>query len=254
MSKFDSQIATFATYLGDDMLVLGHRLSEWCGHGPMLEEDIALTNIALDCVGQAKFYFDLAGRLENQGRDADKLAYWRDEREFKNCVLVELPKGDFGVTILRQFLYETFYDLVLADLTNSKFEPLKDLALRAKRETNYHLKHTTEWIYRLGTGTAESHKRMQVALDYLYRYTAELFADDEVLDALSREQIAPKFSSLKQSWVNKVQTVLQAATLEIPTPVQGFSLNGRLGRHSEHLGHMLSEMQIVARSHPGATW
>ncbi len=239
--------------IGDDSLVLGHRLSEWCGHGPILEEDIALSNIALDCVGQAEAFLQLAGELEGEGRDADALAYFRDEYEFRNLQLMEQPIGDFAYTMVRQFLYDAFAYYFFDDLKVSGFEPIAALAAKTHKEVAYHLRHAREWTLRLGDGVAESHRRAQQALDRLWRYTDELFFMDEVDQRLIVRGYVPDLALIRPKWRQLVGDTLAEATLGVPENV--FMASGsRLGRHSEHLGHMLSEMQILARSHPDADW
>lgn len=239
--------------LGDDRLVLGHRLSEWCGHGPILEEDIALANIALDLIGQATLYLHLAGETEGQGRDEDALAYFREGVEFRNVQMVELPKGDFAFTIVRQFLFDAFSFHVLEQLQKSANTDVAGIAAKGFKEVRYHLRHSSEWIQRLGDGTHESHSRAQKALDELWRFTGEMFAADEVDDRLLAAGIAPDLKAIEPRWGAIVSDVVSRATLTLPSDTFMLS-GGRRGRHTEYLGHMLSEMQIVARSHPGAAW
>jgi len=239
--------------LGDDRLVLGHRLSEWCGHAPILEEDIALANIALDLIGQATLLLKLAGEIEGAGRSEDALAYFRDSTAFRNVQLVELPKGDFAVTIVRQFLFSAAAYYQLEALERSSHPELAGIAAKAVKETRYHVRHAGEWVIKLGDGTAESHDRAQRALDDLWRYTGELFLPDAVDETLAREGIAPDLAALEPKWRAQVADVVRRATLTLPA--DGYmQRGGRAGRHTEHLGHMLAEMQIVARSHPGAQW
>lgn len=239
--------------LGDDRLVLGHRLSEWCGHAPILEEDIALANIALDLVGQATLLLGLAGKLENSGRDADALAYFRDAIDYRNALLVELPKGDFAVTIVRQFFFSVFAAIQSDALQGSNNTELAGIAAKALKETRYHVRHSGEWVLRLGDGTDESHARAQRAVDDLWRFTGELFLADDVDRAVAADGLGIDPSMLESAWRSQVLDVLTRATLSVPeTPYM--QRGGRQGRHSEHLGHMLAEMQIVARSHPGASW
>ena len=239
--------------LGDDRLVLGHRLSQWCGHGPILEEDIALANIALDCLGQATLWLKLAGETEKLGRDEDALAYWRDERDFRNLQMLELPLGDFGFTIMRQFLFSAFSHIALERLTASSHAGISGIAGKAVKEARYHLRHSAEWVLRLGDGTDESHARCQAALDELWPWTGEFFFQNDVDAVLQEQGIAPDLETLRAPWEGLVKEHLAKATLSIPsTPAR--MAGGRVGRHTEHLGHMLAEMQIVARSHPGATW
>lgn len=240
--------------LGDDRLVLGHRLSEWCGHAPILEEDIALANIALDLIGQATLLLGLAGKMEGAGRDADSLAYLRDGIDFRNALLVELPKGDFGLTIVRQLFYSVFALLQSEALQRSTNAELAGIAAKAVKELRYHVRHSADWVLKLGGGTDESHRRTQTAVDDLWRYTGELFLVDDV----DREAAVSGFgvdpSTLEGPWQTTVRDVLSRAGLTIPPEPQYMQRGGRSGRHTEHLGHMLSEMQILARSHPGASW
>lgn len=238
---------------GDDRLILGHRLSEWCGHGPLLEEDIATSNIALDLLGHATMFLKLAGQLEGKGRDEDALAYWRDETQFRNLQLVELPKGDFGFTILRQFLFDAWSLHHLAALARSSHAELAGVATKAHKETRYHLRHSSEWLLRLGDGTPESHQRMQRSLDELWPWTGEFASQDAVDAELTAQGIGPDLALLKAPWEKMVTDLLTRATLVVP-PGPMRMTGGRRGRHTEHLGHLLAEMQIVARSHPGARW
>jgi ring-1,2-phenylacetyl-CoA epoxidase subunit PaaC len=237
---------------GDDRLVLGHRLSEWCGHGPILEEDIAMANISLDLLGQATMLLKLAGEVEGQGRDEDALAFWRDEREFRNAELVELPGGDFGFAMVRQLLFSAFAYHHLEALAGSSHEELAGIAAKAHKESRYHLRHAAEWVLRLGDGTEESHARTQAALDQLWPWTGELFFQDDVDRGLQAERVVPDLASLRAPWEAMLTEQLVKATLVVPTAMR--MTGGRIGRHTEHLGHMLAEMQIVARSHPGAKW
>jgi ring-1,2-phenylacetyl-CoA epoxidase subunit PaaC len=238
--------------LGDDRLVLGHRLSEWCGHGPILEEDIALANVALDLIGQATHFLQLAGQVEGQGRDEDALAYFRDAIDYRNINLVELPNGDFGRTIVRQFLFDAWSVLLLDDLQRAAHPKLAGIAAKAYKEARYHVRHSGEWVLRLGDGTEESHRRIQTALDELWHYTGELFATDEV-DRLLAGSGAPEPAALEAAWREVVSDVVRRATLTLP-PDGYMHSGGRQGRHTEHLGHLLAEMQILARSHAGAKW
>lgn len=242
--------------LGDDRLVLGHRLSEWCGHGPILEEDIALANVALDLLGQATMLLRLAGEVEGKGRDEDALAYFREAIEFRNCQLVELPTGDFAVTIARQFLFDVYAVVLLDALSSSTNAELAAIAAKALKEAKYHVRHSGEWMLKLGDGTSESHRRVQTAVDDLWRYTGELFAADDVDRAMQEAGTGPDLAALRERWLSLVREVMDQATLTLPNDVPRLpdARGGRTGAHTEYLGHMLAEMQIVARSHPGATW
>ena len=239
--------------LGDDRLVLGHRLSEWCGHGPILEEDIALANIALDLIGQATLYLKLAGETEGKGRSEDDLAYFRDAIDYRNVQLVELPNGDYAMTTVRQFFFDVFSYHVLEQLESSKHGEIAGIAAKGFKEVRYHVRHSSEWVVRMGDGTEESHTRAQKAVDHLWRFTGEMFQADDVDRAMLSEGIGADIDALKPKWNEIVTDVLNRATLVIPKDPPAMT-GGRRGRHTEHLGHMLSEMQIVARSHPGAAW
>lgn len=249
----ETALVAYLLRLGDDRLVLGHRNSEWCGHGPVLEEDIATANIALDLLGQATHFLRLAGELEGQGRDEDALAYWRDENRFTSLLMLELPRGDFGFTILRQFLFDAWSFHHLEGLSRSTHPDLAALAAKAHKECRYHLRHSSEWVLRLGDGTEESHLRMQAALDELWPWTGELFWQNDVDSELGAKGIVPDLETLRAPWQAMVGDVLGRATLTVPNASMRMT-GGRLGRHTEHLGHLLAEMQIVARSHPGVKW
>lgn len=253
MTSDQGALAEYLLRLGDDRLVLGHRLSEWCGHGPVLEEDIATANIALDLLGQATIFLRMAGLAEGQGRDEDALAYWRDETQFRNASIAELPVGDFGFTILRQFLFSAWAFHHLDALSASGNAELAAVAAKALKETRYHVRHASEWVLRLGDGTEESHGRMQRAMDELWPWTGELAWQDAVDADLRKTGVAPDLEALKSPWEVMVRDVATRATLTIPKGPMRMS-QGRQGKHTEHLGHMLAELQIVARSHPGAKW
>lgn len=239
--------------LADDRLVLGHRLSEWCGHGPILEEDIALTNIALDLVGQANLLLQHAAAVEGRDRDADALAFLRDSREYRNALIVELPKGDFGFTIVRQFLFSTYALHQWEALASSKDTALAGIAAKAAKESRYHVRHSAEWLVRLGDGTDESHARVQDALDELWRFTGELFLSDELERGLVAQHLAVDSGALAAPWRHDVEDVVRRATLRLPGDVY-MQRGGRSGIHTEHLGHMLAEMQVLQRTYPGAKW
>jgi ring-1,2-phenylacetyl-CoA epoxidase subunit PaaC len=248
-----AQLFPYLLRLADDRLVLGHRLSEWCGHGPILEEDIALANISLDLIGEATLLLKLAGEVEGQGRSEDAIAYFRDAIEYRNTLLAELPKGDFAFTIVRQFLFSVFSLLQMEALTRSTNADLAGIAAKAVKEARYHVRHCAQWVVTLGDGTEESHARAQRALDELWRYTGELFIADDVDREVADAGIGVDPSTLVSSWRAEVDRVLAQAGLTVPQ-VAYMQRGGREGRHTEHLGHLLSEMQIVARSHPGASW
>lgn len=244
---------TYLLRVADDRLVLGHRLSEWCGHAPILEEDIALGNFALDFIGQAAALLKHAGAVEGKGRSEDALAYFRDAIEFRNCLLVELPRGDFAMTIVRQFLFDAYDVPLLERLSASRDTTLGGIAAKALKESRYHLRHAAEWMRMLGDGTPESHERAQRALDEQWRFTPELFLADDVDRAMLERGIGHDPAALREPWLNTVQSVITEATLQLPAGEQSTS-GGRVGKHSEYLGRMLADMQSLARAHPGATW
>lgn len=239
--------------LGDDSLILGHRMSEWCGHGPILEEDIAMTNIALDLVGQATSLLNYAGELEGKGRDGDALAFLRFDREYRNLLLVEQPNGDFGMTMMRQFLFDAFRKPLFEKLQHSSDKHLAAIAEKSLKETKYHLKHSSEWVIRLGDGTEESHDRIQESLNTLWRYSSELFYTDEVDAELVKNGIVPSMSDIYDEWHKTVQAVFAEATLQIPTNNWKHE-GGRKGMHSENLGYILAEMQYMQRAYPNMEW
>lgn len=243
----------YSLRLADTSLVLGHRLSEWAAHAPTLEEDIALSNLALDLIGQARLFYDYAGKVEGQGRDEDALAYLRDDRDYANLLIVEQPNGDFAATIVRQFLYAAFARPYFAALARSSDATLAAIAAKAEKEMAYHLRHAAEWVIRLGDGTAESHARAQAALDDLAIYVDEFFEVDPVDRSLIKEGVAPDPASIRAELNSTLAQVLSEATLQAPRVAYGQS-GGRHGRHSEHLGHLLAEMQVLHRAHAGAQW
>jgi ring-1,2-phenylacetyl-CoA epoxidase subunit PaaC len=235
----ETPVVRFLLGRADDALVLGHRLSEWCGHAPILEEDIALANLALDLIGQARALYDYAGAIEGKGRDQDALAYLRDAPQFRNLLLVEQPNGDFAMTIARQFLYSAYAAPLWGAMAGSDDVALAGIAATARHEAAYHLRHAGDWLTRLGDGTAESHRRAQDAIDYLWPYTGEMFEGDN--------------ASLRGEWEKTVSRVLAEATLA--RPADGWmQTGGRQGRHSEHLGYILAELQFLQRAYPGASW
>jgi ring-1,2-phenylacetyl-CoA epoxidase subunit PaaC len=239
--------------IGDSSLILGQRLSEWCGHGPVLEEDIALTNVALDLIGQARLCLSAAGELEGRGRDEDRLAFTRIESEYRNVAMVELPNGDFARTILRNLLFAALQAPLWEGLRASWHAQLAAIAAKSAKETRYHLRHAADWTVRLGDGTDESHARMVRALEYLWPYTSEFFADtaDDTDAAASAFGVA--WSTLQPAWERTVLQVLGQAGLKPPARTP-FLSHGKSGRHSEHMGHLLSELQYLQRTYPGNTW
>jgi ring-1,2-phenylacetyl-CoA epoxidase subunit PaaC len=239
--------------LGDDSLILGQRISEWCGHGPILEEDIALTNIALDLIGQTNNLYELAVSIENKGNNIDQLAFLRLEKEYSNLLLVEQPNVDFGYTIVRQFFFDVYRKLVFESLCNSTDERLAGIAEKSLKETKYHLKHSSEWVIRLGDGTEESHRRVQEAVNTLWKFTDELFYQDEVDQKVIELGLGVDNSIFKATWNTHVEQVLTEATLTIPTNSWQHT-GGRKGIHTEHFGYLLSEMQYMQRAYPNMEW
>ena len=244
---------TFILRRADDALILGHRLSEWTGRAPMLEEELALANIALDLIGQARSLYAYAGACEAAGHDEDHYAYLRDAPEYRNLLLVEQPNGDFAQTIVRQFLYSAFGDLYWRAMMQSADATLAAIAAKSEKESAYHLRHASEWLIRLGDGTEVSHRRAAEALDVLWPYTGEMFEADAAEQTLIAEGIAIDPAKLRPAWDATLDRVFAQATLVRPGR-DWMQRGGRAGRHSEHFGHLLAEMQHVPRSHPGATW
>lgn len=246
-------IATYALRLGDDSLILGQRLSEWCGHAPALEVDLSLANVALDQVGQATHFLNLAGELEGEGRDGDALAFRRDVMDFTNCLLVEQPNGDFAQTIARQLLFSHYQELLFTALTASKNATIAAIAAKAVKETSYHATLASDWVIRLGDGTDESKARMVAGLDWMWRFADELFAMDDIDAATLKAGVGVDKAALRPAWDARIDATLAEATLVRPAPRRA-TTGGRIGRHSEHLGHLLSDLQFLQRAYPGATW
>ncbi|MHC5348338.1 1,2-phenylacetyl-CoA epoxidase subunit PaaC [Metapseudomonas furukawaii] len=240
--------------LGDSALIQGQRLCEWCGRAPALEEELALMNVGLDLVGQARNWLDYAAELLDDGRDADQLAFRRDERAYRNLLLVEQPNGDFAVTLLKQFLYDAWHFQVLHGLSGSSDERVAGIAAKALKEVTYHLRRSGEWVERLGDGTEESNRRMLAAVRELWRFTVELVNGDEVERRLFDAGIAPDPQEVAAGWQAKVADIFASATLPLPEPASHFYLSGRRGLHTEHLGLILAEMQFLQRAYPDASW
>jgi ring-1,2-phenylacetyl-CoA epoxidase subunit PaaC len=240
--------------MGDNTLVLGHRVSEWCGVAPVLEEDIALANTALDLIGQTQLWLGLAGEVEGKGRDADKLAYHRDVWDFRNVLLVEQPNGDFGRTMMRQFLFDGWHLAYLKALTASSNDRIAAIAEKSVKEVTYHFERSTDTVIGLGDGTEESHRRMQDALDRLWPYVGEMFLSDDVDTAMIAQGIAPDPTALRGAYDTQLDGILAEATLT--KPADNFThKGGKTGvRHTEHLGHILTQMQWLQRAYPDATW
>lgn len=239
--------------LGDQHLILGHRLSEQSSKGPFLEEDIACSNIALDLIGNANHLLQYAAEVENKNRTADDLAFLRSEREFYNTLLAEQPNGDFGYVMTRHFFADVFDFYLYSELQNSSDETLKSIAAKALKEITYHLRHTSKWMIRLGDGTEESKSRVQQSINELYRFTGELFEMDEVDEVLINEKISVDLAGIKNAWLAKVREVFAEAGLSIPEDVY-MQTGSRKAQHTEHLGFLLAEMQHLHRAFPGAQW
>jgi ring-1,2-phenylacetyl-CoA epoxidase subunit PaaC len=249
----ESPLVLYTLRRADDALILGHRLSEWCGHAPMLEEDMALANIALDLLGQARELYSYAAKVEGRDNNEDTLAYLRDVRQYRNLLLAEQPNGDFARTIVRQFFYSAFADLYWRAMMRSADPTLAAIAAKSEKESAYHLRHSSEWIVRLGDGTDESHRRTQTAIDDLWAFTGEMFAIDDSERGLIDAGIAVDPAGLRPRWLQTVSEVMGEATLTVPRN-DWMQQGGRSGRHSEHLGHLLSELQSMQRTFPGVTW
>ena len=251
----DLKVATleYTLRLADDSLILGHRLTEWTSHGPFLEEDIALSNVALDYLGRARMYYGYAAELSADGKTEDDFAYLRDEREFRNLLINELPRGDFAYSMVRQLFVDVFNSLYLPKLMQSNDATLAAVAAKGIKETQYHLRRSRDWTLRLGDGTAESHQRMQKAINSLWGYTHELFELDELEQLLVDQGVGVDSVALRAEWLAAVESILSEATLSRPEDdwvVKG----GRTGYHTENLGHLLTEMQFLHRSNPGCEW
>ena len=253
LSVCETPLVLYALCRADDALILGHRLSEWCGHAPMLEEDMALANMGLDLLGQARELYSYAAKVEGKGNDEDKFAYLRDVRQYRNLLLVEQPNGDFARTMVRQFFYAGFADLYWRAMMKSGDATLAAIAAKSEKESAYHLRHSSEWMVRLGDGTGESHRRAQAAIDDLWAFSGEMFMADEGERILIEQGIAVDPVTLHPRWLKTVSDVVGEATLALPGS-HWMQKGGREGRHSEHLGHLLSELQSMQRSFPGATW
>jgi ring-1,2-phenylacetyl-CoA epoxidase subunit PaaC len=249
----ETPLVLYALRRADDALILGHRLSEWCGHAPMLEEDMALANMGLDLLGQARELYSYAAKVEANGNDEDRFAYLRDIRQYRNLLLLEQPNGDFARTMARQFFYSVFADLYWRAMMQSKDTTLAAIAAKSEKESAYHVRHSSEWMVRLGDGTDESHRRAQTAVDDLWAFTGEMFAVDDAERGLIEAGIAVDPATLRPRWLETVAKVLAEATLARPNS-DWMQQGGREGRHSEHLGHLLSELQSMQRTFPGATW
>jgi ring-1,2-phenylacetyl-CoA epoxidase subunit PaaC len=253
ISVSETPLVLYALRRADDALILGHRLSEWCGQAPALEEDMALANMGLDLLGQARELYSYAAKVEGQGNDEDKFAYLRDVRQYRNLLLLEQPNGDFAHTMVRQFFYAGFADLYWRAMMKSSDATLAAIAAKSEKESAYHLRHSSEWIVRLGDGTEESHLRAQTAIEDLWAFTGEMFHIDESERALIDSGIAVDPETQRPLWLKTVSDIVSEATLVLPRS-DWMQQGGRSGRHSEHLGHLLSELQSLPRAFPGVTW
>src|SRR6202158_1329244 len=249
----ETPLVLYTLRRADDALILGHRLSEWCGHAPMLEEDMALANMGLDLLGQARELYSYAAKVEGKGNDEDKFAYLRDVRQYRNLLLLEQPNGDFAHTMVRQFFYAAFADLYWRAMMKSSDATLAAIAAKSEKESAYHLRHSSEWIVRLGDGTEGSHVRAQTAIDDLWAFTGEIFQVDDSERALIDAGIAVDPAALHRQWLKTISDIVSEATLVVPKS-DWMQQGGRNGRHSEHLGHLLSALQSMQRTFPGAAW
>lgn len=250
MSK---ELLEYTLRLGDNALILGQRLSAWCGHGPILEQDIALSNIALDQLGQARMLLQYAAEQKGPDVTEDKVAFFRDVFEYRNVLLLELPNGDWGKTICRQFLFDTYNYFFYTDLLRSGDDRLKGIAQKAIKEITYHAQWSAEWVIRLGDGTEESHRRVQSSLDDLWEWTGEMFKMDEVDEKMIAEGIGVNLDPVKEKWDEKVSEILELATLKKPED-KWMQSGGKQGEHTEYLGYLLAEMQHLPRMYPEAEW
>jgi len=247
--KFD-----YLLRLGDNALILGQRLTQWLGKGPALEEDMALANVALDLIGQARLWLGYAGELEGAGRDEDQLAFLRDTHDFRNLLLVEQPNGNYADTIVRQFYFDAFHYFLLQQLSGSSDERIAAIAEKAQKEVTYHLRRSDDLIVRLGDGTSESQQKTQTAVDNLWMYTGEMFNADEVDEALAAQALTVTPTDLRVNWLAHVSAVFARATLTMPSIESWMQKGGKQGRHGENLGHILAEMQFLQRAYRGAQW
>jgi ring-1,2-phenylacetyl-CoA epoxidase subunit PaaC len=244
----------FLLRLGDNALVLSQRLTEWCGKGPALEEDMALANVALDLIGQARMWLSYAGEVEGRGRDEDKLAYLRDAHDFRNLLLVEQPNGNYADTLVRQFFFDTWHHGLLSGLARSSDDRIAGIAEKALKEVTYHVRRSGDLMVRLGDGTDTSHQYTQAAVDQLWMYTGEMFQPDAVDEVLQTQGITTDLAALRAPWLAHVQQVFAEGTLKTPDPDAWMQKGGKQGRHSENLGYVLAEMQFLQRAYPGAQW
>jgi ring-1,2-phenylacetyl-CoA epoxidase subunit PaaC len=252
-SSLNQNLVEYCIALGDDSLILGHRLSEWCRNGPFLEEDLALTNVALDFVGRARLFYGHAAELEGKDRSEDDIAYLRDCREYRNFLINELPNGDFAFTLARQLMVDVYDVAFFTALTQSVEPTLAAIAGKAIKESNYHLRRSKDWILRLGDGTEESHERVQNAFNQLWAYAPEMFETSALEQPLVKSGVAVDRDTLRTGWTTTIHSILNQATLNIPQDNLAIG-GGREGVHTEHLGFLLAEMQFLQRAYPGLQW
>ena len=253
-AEVDSDTFEWLLRTGDNVLILSQRLSEWCGKGPVLEEDMALTNVALDLLGQTRLWLSYAAETEAQDRDEDSIAFLRDAHQFRNVLLVEQTNGDYAHTLMRQFFFDSWHYFFLQSLLNSSDVRVAEIAEKSIKEVSYHLRRSGDLLVRLGDGSETSHQRMQEAADRLWTYTGELFIEDPLDQRIAARGIAALPSGLRESWTKHVTQVFQQATLKMPAADAWMQQGGKHGRHTEHLGYLLAEMQFLQRAYPGAEW
>ncbi len=254
MKESNEALFRYCLRIGDTSLILGHRVSEWCGHAPILEEDIAMANIALDLIGQTKIILNYAGELEGEGRTGDDLAYRRDARDFYNLLMVEQPNGDFAVTMMRQYLVSSYMFLLYSKLRNSTDKTISAFAEKSLKEVAYHVRYSGDWVVRLGDGTEESHQKAQSALDQLWFFVDDMFDADETDMLMFEKGIGADIKSLRIDWNNMIEPKIKEAKLVIPEANNFMRMGSRSGNHTEHLGYILAEMQFLPRAYPDATW
>lgn len=254
MTDNKNDLIEYLLRLGDNAMINGQRLCEWCGHAPALEEEMALMNVALDLVGQARNWYEYAAELLADGRDADQLAFRRDERAFRNTLLVEQPNGDYAVTTAKQFLFDAWHLHTLQALSASSDARIAAIAAKGLKEVTYHLRRSGEWVERLGDGTELSRQRMLAAIDEVWRFTGDLLAGDALQQRLAAAGIAADAEAVAAAWQASVEQVFERASLPVPQPAAHFYLDGKQGLHTEHLGILLAEMQFLQRAYPDATW
>ena len=250
-----NQLFNFCLHLADNSLIMGHRLSEWTGHGPMLEQDIAISNIALDLIGQSRNFYQYAAALKDDSVTEDSLAYLRDAREFKNLLITEIPNGDWAKTIMKLFLFSTYQFYFYQKLIDSSDKQLAAIAEKSLKEVTYHVRWSSEWVIRLGDGTEESNKRIKSAMEEVWPFTGEMFQPAEYESLLINNRISVDVSEIKNDWMDKVKNVLEEATLSYPEDKNTWmQTGGKNGIHTEHLGYLLAEMQFLQRAYPGCEW